>query len=242
MFPPLCTIPIYIPHNDGALYHYGSGVTLFYKNRYFIGTAAHVTDGNGFSDELTICTSQTSYLKLPQCLISTPKPSGNRSNDIFDLSVIPISEDDAKKLGTIGFTFIGLDDAEVPLVKPGDELKFMGFPGVEQKICYLANGMWFEQHPISIKVYQVEEDEALSVGFPLKTHLVARYVHPSGEHKRKGEFEILLPEGMSGGVVWQHLRGKFTFAGVITRWNQKGHLIATRSNYLTAMLDRAIRS
>ena len=50
----------------------------------------------------------------------------------------------------MNFTFIGCDDAAHPCIKPGDELKFVGFPKREQKFCYLADETWVNVHPISM--------------------------------------------------------------------------------------------
>ena len=239
MLPPLCTIPVYIPRSDGAFRHHGSAITLMFKERYYLATAAHVVDGDGLTKNLLICTSKSSSVLVPlssQSICTLMPPSGRRVDDPCDLAVIPLIEHEARNLATMGLHFIGCDDAVSAEVRVGDELKFIGYPELPQKFCHLANGSWIEQQPVSIRVFQTSEAEADTLGYSLRTHLVGRFRHPESKKARDESADILVPEGMSGGVVWHCSTDCMVFAGIVTKWNQQGHLIATRSHLLQPML------
>src|SRR5262245_4370885 len=107
--PPQCTLPIFIPRDDRAFRHHGTGTLLSYAGRFFIATAAHVNEGDGSTDELFIGTSSQASqpTRLSPLAICTPIPqSGSRRNDTLDLAIIPILNGDAERLAKMNFTSI----------------------------------------------------------------------------------------------------------------------------------------
>jgi hypothetical protein len=243
--PPLA-FPIFIPWKNGAFGIHVSGILLEYCKRYFVVTAAHVNDGDGFTDQLLVAQSPDphSLVSLPGQSISSPIPeSRSRVHDRLDLAVIPIQTTLAAGLRSIGATAIGFDDVEVPAVIPGTQLVFAGYPEKRQHFYPFEGGTMYVRPEMSaIWIKQIHADVAQGMGYPVQTHIVGRFRHI--ETRPVGiDPDLDSPNGMSGGSAWLVDGDTLQFAGVITRWDpdgNAGHLIATRAIALPEMLKAAL--
>ncbi len=150
----------------------------------------------------------------------------------------------ADGLRAIGVTFIGFDGMPTPVSSPGDELLFTGYPEKRQRLFPLEEGrMFIDPELAAIWIKQVSIDVAAKLGFPFDTHLVGRFRHAETRHLAPNPV-IDNPHGMSGGAAWLVVSDKLFFAGIVIRWDQDGnagHLIATRSVFLSDMLNQALR-
>ncbi len=240
--PPNCVLPIYLPRADGSFGHHGTAIPVTFRGRNFLVTAAHVNDGDGYTDALMVAvTNKAGELeKLSLDSLCTVIPAGRgRGHDKIDLAVMVMPEAVARGRADLGFTFIGLDGWAEPVTRPGDKLLFNGYPLATQRFCPMSLGTWVEHEPVAIPLRQVETEEAAGLGFPLEDHLVGRFRFPRDHAKVDETKTPLVPAGMSGGAVWHSTDAAITFAGVVTRWNQAGHLIATRGRHLLPLITEA---
>lgn len=228
---------------------HGSGIAMMYKGRHFVATAAHVNDGDRHTDQLLVGQSRDPHAlaPLPPEAIHSPMPSTkDRRHDDFDLAVIPISRGLADGLRATGATFLGFDGMPHPEAAPGDELLFTGYPEKMQILFPLENGqMQVEPFLSAVSLRQVSEEEAAGLHYPRNSHLVARFRHAANRTHELPSGRGMLDDvhGMSGGAAWISVEGRMQFAGVVTKWlndGNAGHLVATRSVFLTEMLDLAV--
>jgi hypothetical protein len=228
---------------------HGSGIAMMYKGRHFVVTAAHVNDGDMHTDQLLVGQSRDPHAlaSLPPKSIHTPMPATkDRRHDDFDLAVIPISRGLADGLRATGATFLGFDGVPLPEAAAGDELLFTGYPDKMQILFPLEDGL-MQVEPLLSAVWlrQVSKAEAAGLHYPTDSHLVGRFRHAANRtlESLSGRGVLEDVHGMSGGAAWISVEGRMQFAGVVTKWlndGNAGHLVATRSAFLTEMLDRAV--
>ena len=101
------TVPIYHLRN-GVLDFEGSGVLLTYKNRHFLGTAAHVVDlEEGHSACIGGCNPPVSLIDR---FFQTNDRHGSLADSI-DFAITELHKDEAQKLADI-YKFVSLDPTE----------------------------------------------------------------------------------------------------------------------------------
>jgi len=129
-------IPLYATDEDGQRYCLGSAVLLQINKTRFLLSAAHVFDENKNPNHATNIEiiGNTHLVPISGSVIKSPlPPSGKRTDDHFDIVVIPLTNDLAAELER--FTF--LDSTQVdPSDKPYKQslYTFTGYPSTKQKL------------------------------------------------------------------------------------------------------------
>ena len=231
--PPVNVVPIYLPvkGEDGAFRFHGSGSLIKHDGKLLLVTAAHVYDGDAYTNRLLIPIESvpgvpTALFEVPAGSATAMPTTNNRDDDTIDLAAIVLPNESEEKFKKLGFCFaIPVPTDQRPL-EPDTPLYFIGYPGHRQKVHFWANCGVLDMKPNALSLFQVNGSEAAHLGFPLERHHVCRYLHPATRGDQAPE-DPTIPRGMSGGTIWQILGRDFSFAGIITRWNEKGHMIGT---------------
>lgn len=243
---PQIVVPLFLPNEHGAFDFFATATLLRFRNRHFVATAAHVKDGDRFSDQLMVVQSPrpAPLAVLPEKWLCSFARSSEDPVDRIDLAASEIDMRLADGLRATGASFFELDSLTNREVKAGDEIAFVGFPGQKQHAYPFQEGMHLDAKTAIVWTHQVVEDEASAPALksPLQTHLVGRFRHKATRIVDGARSEAALddPSGMSGGVAWHIIDCRADLGGIMTRWNPDGHgghLIATRAREMRKLVE-----
>ena len=231
--------PLFVPNEEGAPVHIGSGVLLRVHDTCFIVTAGHVLDAAP-GDVLLYVGTPRQLVEAPGERFYTKPPLGFRSSDRIDVGFVPLERSTVAEMSDC--RFLSTDEIDVDDLadyKPvfGSKYLAMGYP-------HMLVTLPKERNTFAARLISWTGKPRTVATFPELKLLEASHVMLDFDAERIGH-ELALkapfdPTGMSGGALFRFgslVRGSSTddkLVGIIVEkhLDKYGCILASRLSFV----------